>query len=219
VPQRGQDALVARACAWLRQRGARLAQSLLPAGEAPLTPPLLRNGFDHVTDLLYLFHDLALPAALAALPSSLRFEPYRLDRPDELHETLLRSYEGTLDCPEVNGVRGIDEVIRGHKAQGAFDPSRWWLARSGSQAAGVLLLMEQHDSGDWDVAYVGVVPEMRGRGLGREMMVQALVEARAAGAPRLTLCVDRRNEPACRLYRSLGFEEYDRRLVLLALWP
>src|SRR5262249_30327881 len=132
---RVEDALIRRACAWLREGGAHLTQCLLPPDEAALAAPLLRNGFVHVTDLRYLFSHLFLPATLAAVPSSLRFETYRPDRPDEFHATLERTYEGTLDCPEVNGLRTIDEVIRGHKSQGLFEPSRWWLARAGAEAA------------------------------------------------------------------------------------
>jgi ribosomal protein S18 acetylase RimI-like enzyme len=214
----GEDALVRRACTWLRDGGAHLTQCLLQPDEAPLAPSLLRNGFAQVTDLLYLAHDLFIPAALPAAPSTLRFEPYDPGRPDEFHATLERTYEGTLDCPEVNGLRSIEEVIRGHQAQGAFVPSRWQLARAGAEPAGVLLLMEQPDGGDWEAAYVGLVPGHRGRGLGRELMAQALCEAKAGGAARLTLSVDRRNGPAVRLYRSLNFEECGRRLVLLAVW-
>lgn len=217
VTRVAEDALVLAACAWLRQGGAHLTQCLLRPDEAALAPPLSRNGFSHVTDLLYLFRELSFRGALVRRPCLLRFEPYRPDRPDEFHHTLGRTYEGTLDCPELNGLRTIEEVVRGHKAQGRFEPSRWWLARAGTQAAGVLLLMEQPE-GDWEVVYVGVVPEHRGRGLGGELMAQALVEAKASGVRRLTLSVDRRNLPAVRLYRSLQFEEYDRRLVLLAIW-
>jgi ribosomal-protein-alanine N-acetyltransferase len=74
------------------------------------------------------------------------------------------------------------------------------------------------ESGDWEVAYVGVVPEARRRGVGRELMLHALVEARAAGVARLTLSVDARNQPAWALYRGLGFDPYDRRAVFLAVW-
>ena len=58
-PERRQieDALVQRACAWLRQRGAKLAQALLAPEEACLAAPLLRNGFAHVTSLYYMRHD------------------------------------------------------------------------------------------------------------------------------------------------------------------
>src|SRR5262245_16429755 len=119
-----EDALVERACAWLRDGGARLTQCLLQPDEAALAAPLLRNGFSQVTELLYLLHDLSIPASLAAAPATLRFEPYQPDRPDEFHATLQRTYEGTLDCPEVNGVRSIEEVVRGHQSQGVFVPSR-----------------------------------------------------------------------------------------------
>jgi ribosomal protein S18 acetylase RimI-like enzyme len=74
------------------------------------------------------------------------------------------------------------------------------------------------ERGDWEVAYMGVVPEARRQGFGREILLKALFEARAAGVPRLTLSVDSRNQPAWNLYRSLGFEPFDRRAVYLLVW-
>jgi ribosomal protein S18 acetylase RimI-like enzyme len=65
---------------------------------------------------------------------------------------------------------------------------------------------------------MGVVGPARRRGLGREILLHALAEARAAGAPSLTLCVDSRNRPAWDLYRGLGFRPFDRREVYLAVW-
>ena len=58
----------------------------------------------------------------------------------------------------------------------------------------------------WDVSYVGVVPAARRRGVGAELVVKALWEAKAAGILQVSLAVDARNEPARRLYRRLGFE-------------
>jgi ribosomal protein S18 acetylase RimI-like enzyme len=81
----------------------------------------------------------------------------------------------------------------------------------------VLLLTAGADGDEWEVAYVGVVPEARGRGVGRELMHKAVFEARAAGAGRLTLSVDARNGPARALYREVGFEPFDRREVFLAV--
>jgi ribosomal protein S18 acetylase RimI-like enzyme len=196
-----------------------LGQCLLSESEAALAAPLERNGFAHVTALWYLQHDLSLPAGILAARERLRYFPYnQLADPSEFHDTLLRSYEGTRDCPEISGVRTIDEIIVGHRAQGKHDPGRWWLALAGSRPAGVLLLNEVPEWAAWDVAYVGVVPAERGRGFGRELMHKALVEARADGAARLTLSVDARNEPAWRLYTDLGFAAHDRREVYLAIW-
>ncbi|MFZ8477881.1 GNAT family N-acetyltransferase, partial [Staphylococcus aureus] len=70
----------------------------------------------------------------------------------------------------------------------------------------------------WDVSYVGIVPEARRRGFGRELMRKALIEARVAEATQLTLSVDVRNRPAWELYRRLGFEAFEQREVYLAIW-
>jgi ribosomal protein S18 acetylase RimI-like enzyme len=213
-----EDRLARHGCAWLRAQGARLAQALLSPDEEFLAAPLLRNGFDRVTNLWYLRHDLQIPTHELATPVRLAFEPYDRDDPAAFHATLSRTYEQTLDCPEVNGVRDIEEVIRGHQAQGLYDPDRWWLARAGGAPVGVLLTTEVPESGDWEIAYTGVVPEARRRGFGREILLKGLTEARAAGAPRVTLSVDARNQPAWQLYHALGFEPFDRRAVFLAVW-
>ena len=82
----------------------------------------------------------------------------------------------------------------------------------------MLILTEMPDWGAWDLSYVGVVPEARGRGVGRELVRKALFEAKVAEAPGMILSVDSRNRPARYLYESLGFEPYEEREVYLAVW-
>ncbi|HEY7311337.1 MAG TPA: GNAT family N-acetyltransferase [Gemmataceae bacterium] len=211
-----EDALVKHAVGWLRRRSAKLAQTLLDPDEMFLAEPLLRNGFTLVTRLWYMRHDLNLPLEFLNLPARLDFQPF--DNGVDFRQTLLRTYEDTRDCPEVNGVRTIDEVLEGHRAQGVFRPERWWLALDEGRPVGVLIVTEMPESGDWEVAYMGVVPEVRRRGFGREMLLHVLCAARAADAPRVMLSVDARNQPAWNLYRSLGFEPYDQRAVYLAIF-
>jgi ribosomal protein S18 acetylase RimI-like enzyme len=52
---------------------------------------------------------------------------------------------------------------------------------------------------------MGLIPEYRGRGWGRELAVQAIRAARKAGMERVELEVFASNKPAIALYRSLGF--------------
>jgi ribosomal protein S18 acetylase RimI-like enzyme len=217
-PER-EDVLVRHGLAWLRQRGAKLVQTLLPPEEEQLAAPLLRNGFRRVTDLWYMRHERGTALAGLDAPVRLAFQPFDETDPSLFRQTLLRSYEQTLDCPEVNGVRTIEEVLAGHRAQGTYDPGRWWLALEEDEPVGVLIVAELPESGDWEVAYMGVVPEARRRGHGREMLLKALTEARAAEAGRVLLSVDVRNRPAWHLYRGMGFEPYERRGVYLALGP
>lgn len=51
---------------------------------------------------------------------------------------------------------------------------------------------------------IGVVPEARGRGVGRHLMVSVVDEARSRGVTQLSLSVERENF-AMDLYSSLGF--------------
>jgi mycothiol synthase len=213
-----EDQLLTYAIAWLRQGGAKLGQTLLAEDESHLAAALERHGFVHITGLWYMRHDLDLSPAPPAAAAELTYESYSTCDRALFERTLLRSYEGTRDCPEVNGVRSLQEVLEGHQAQGIHDPEHWWLARQGGQAVGVLLVAEVSEWQGWDLSYVGVVPEARGRGIGRGITLKALHEARAAGTTQVTLAVDTRNRPAWNLYLGLGFEAFDRREVHLAIW-
>jgi ribosomal protein S18 acetylase RimI-like enzyme len=213
-----EDALIRSCAIWLQERRAKLGQCLLPTEDIAQARPLERNGFRHITTLWYLRHDCQAALQPSGLDSSLEFRPYAPRSPDVFHETLLRTYGETLDCPEVNGIRSIDEIIDGHKADAKSDTDRWWLALSGAQPVGVLLLTDAADSDSWEIAYVGVVPEARRRGIGGQLVGKAVVEAQRAEVPHLTLSVDARNRPAIALYRQLGFERYDSREVFLAVW-
>ena len=213
-----EDQLLAHATGWLQQRGAKLGQALLTPDEKHLGACLVRNGFAHVTRLCYFRHYLDLPIKLLLAKEQLTFQSYRRADKKLFCDVLARTYEGTLDCPEVNGVRSIDEVIVGHQAQGKYDAGRWWLAFAGAVPIGVLLLVEMPEAQYWELAYVGVIPEAHGQGHGRELVRKALFEARAGEAGQLSLSVDERNEPAWNLYQGLGFEPYDEREVYLAIW-
>jgi hypothetical protein len=183
-----EDALIAATGDWLRRRGVKLAQALVPAVEADLGPALERNGFQHITKLLFQRRWLDdLSPADWVIPASLTFQSS--DRARALFVTTLqRTYVGTLDCPEVDGVRTIDEVMAGYQAQEGHDPARWWLVLSGGAPVGVLLANASREEPAWEVVYL------------------------------VTLSVDSRNAPALRLYRKLGFDIWDEREIFLAIF-
>lgn len=212
-----QDLLLRTGVDWLRSRGAKLVQSLLAADETALAEPLLRGGFRHITGLWYMRHPLR--ADVAGQRPDLLLRDFTQVDSASFQATLLRTYDDTLDCPEVNGVRQIDEILDGHRSQGQHDPHLWWLAFEGEAPVGVLLLAPVPDNASIDLSYLGIVPEARGRGIGRELTAQAIRRARVAGAVQLTLAVDIRNRPAWNLYRSLCFEPFEQREVYLWTQP
>ena len=212
-----EDALMANCCSWLRGQKIRIAQCLLEEKDERLAEPLLRYGFRKVTSLTYMRHDLSrVPSGLS---TTLQYQSYREADPGLFCATLEKTYEGTLDCPELNGIRTTEEIIAGHISQGRHDPERWWLAFDGAAPVAVLLLAEIPEWHGWDLSYLGVVPEARRRGFAQTLALKALWECRQAGQSKMTLSVDRRNLPAQLLYEKLGFIAYDHRDVYLGLWP
>lgn len=74
---------------------------------------------------------------------------------------------------------------------------------------GMLLLRFAADEGE--VLNLAVIPEARGQGLGRALLVDGIALARNLKIARLFLEVAIDNTPALALYRSCGFGEIGRR--------
>ena len=211
-------ALVRAAIASYRVRGVRLAQALVEHG-APrrATADLVRGGLPYVTDLSYLGRRTSEPLANVPASPHFRWTSYDAADPEEFERVLGRTYLGSLDMPELGGLRGFDDVLEGHREKGRFDPSRWRLGRlDGMPEAAAVVLLSAGEACVWEVSYLGLTPPARGRGLGRSALAHALELARPH-AQRLELAVDVRNRPADRLYRRAGFEPFDRRGVHLRL--
>ena len=79
----------------------------------------------------------------------------------------------------------------------------------GERAAGFTLVRAA--PGEEELLLIAVDPAHRGRGLGARLLERCAADARARGAERLFLEM-RSNNPAQRLYRSLGFEPIGKRL-------
>lgn len=208
----------------LRGRGVRVAQALVdPSGPSTTEADLDRGGLPRVTTLTFLERgtDLAEPAPRGDLgpPPALGWESLGPGNEAEFRATLEATYAGSLDMPELDGVRSLDDVMASHRAAGRFDPARWSLGRVDGEpdAAAVVLLSEVPDRPAWEVAYLGLTPAARGRGLGLSAIRHARRQAKAAGVDRIELAVDARNLPARRLYAAAGFRPFDRRIVHLAI--
>jgi len=215
------SALIRTALDDLRLREFRIAQALVDAS-APRTAAadLTRGGLPCITVLTYMHRDTARPMGLAArlkVPS-FDWRGYGPDTEAEFRDVLQATYTGSLDMPELEGIRSLDDVMASHKAAGRFDPSRWRVGTlpGEPEAAAILLLSEVPDRPAWEVAYLGLTPAARGRGLGRSALSYALERARPH-VPRLELAVDDRNHPARHLYELSGFIPFDRRVVHLAI--
>lgn len=212
LPMRRQ--LYAGAVRMVDEFGVWIAQSLLESGHEDVSDEMDANGFPRLSRLQFMHRELTSP-----VPSITRHRDTELltcepdTNFDRFATTIERTYTGTLDCPELNGCRSGTEALKGHQLSGKFDPSRWLLLRFRGQDVGLLLLTEHAEEQVWEVVYCGLVPEARGHGLGRQLLLEGMHLARQGNALELVLAVDERNKPAIRLYEALGFEQFDQRIV------
>jgi ribosomal protein S18 acetylase RimI-like enzyme len=195
-----------------------MTQVLLPSSDATSAEVLQAAGFRQLAELLYMSCEAArFPSESPA--SDLEFEVYSGPKRGRLMALLERTYENTLDCVGLNGMRSVDDVINGYQDTGVFRAENWRLVRRDGTDIGVLLLADHPQAGHWELMYMGLAPESRGRGLGLQVTAYAQWLARVAGIARIVLAVDAANTPALRMYRRAGFEMWDRRRVFVRFPP
>ena len=86
------------------------------------------------------------------------------------------------------------------------DLGRVWVARGeAGEILGHLQVIDEDDGSAWEVKNTAVVPEARGRGIGRLMLQRAVDEARAAGVRRVVLATAAADVGALRFYQRCGF--------------
>jgi len=208
------ERLLAATAEYLVGNGVCVAYALLEPGMGDDAPRLREAGFEPVAELLYLFSlEESFPASPPASP--VEFESYCPANHDRLARVVGATYQETLDCPRLNGVRQIDDVLAGYRATGVFSPGRWLLVRHQGEDVGCLLLADHPEQESYELVYMGLVPSARGSGWGNDITRRAQWLTREAGRRRLILAVDSANGPAIRMYSMLGFHAWDRRNVYL----
>lgn len=131
---------------------------------------------------------------------------------DRFCQVAQATYAGSLDCPELESLRDVDDVLSGYRAAAPFDPGLWWIVRHEQRDVGCLLLTRQ-SAEQCELTYMGLTHEARGHGLGRRLVQRAQTLAHRQGCKRLVLAVDAANWPAVALYDEAGFITWDERQV------
>jgi ribosomal protein S18 acetylase RimI-like enzyme len=88
-----------------------------------------------------------------------------------------------------------------------FDPGLWFLAEEQDRVVGIAQCFDFPRNMGW-VHRLGTLPDMRGRGIGRALMLTVVRAYKERGVARIGLTVSSRNVSAARsLYEALGFRD------------
>jgi mycothiol synthase len=204
-------------CGEFARRGYQLAQALIdPVDE--LSIGLYESaGFKRMAELAYLHREKRWNTPVPAVPLDCTLQIYSPQTHNDFAAAILASYEKSLDCPALNGVRQIEDIIAGHKAAGDFDPSDWFLLKFQGKPVAVLLLCQTIQPGGMELVYLGVAAWARGKRLGEWLMRLAEARMTERKLTRLTLAVDSSNAPALRLYHQHGMQKVTSKLAMMAL--
>jgi ribosomal protein S18 acetylase RimI-like enzyme len=202
-------------CEFCAGRGIELAQTLVDPADTALERAFVDEGFTRMAELYYLSVTPPADAGFPELPPGLNWVAYDEGTHDLFGRAIMETYRDSLDCPALNGRRGIEDIIAGHKASGQFDPATWFALREGDATLGVLLVSQSLRGEAAELVYLGLAPPARGRKLGELMMRQALAAVASKGLARLCLAVDALNTPALKLYYRHGMQRIGSKLALL----
>ena len=175
------------------------------------TTPRSLQAITHYCDLLILARDV--PAVdLPVRSSRLIYTSIGATSPG-LTALLSRTFIGSSDAAGLHHLQTAAQSAAGlHDVADSGD--RFWLmATLDDRPVGLLLLAEHNEMAAWEIAYLGLVPEVRGRGFGRELVREAVASVARSGGGLAFLAVDSGNDVARHVYGRAGFAIVDGKQV------
>ena len=150
------------------------------------------------------------PEGHAAI-SRVRLQPWNGQSVQGAAEVVAKAYAGHIDS-KINdhyrtgtGAAAYLQNIEHYPGSATFHPPASFVAYGADNNPEGIVLSSFIASEVAHIAEICVTPESRGRGLGRELLNQAIAALRLAGAKRISLAVTTANKDAIRLYTKQGF--------------
>ena len=209
--------LVAAAVDGLKEAPVDLAQALVEPGDGLEERLFLAGGFQKLAELDYLERPVPRFGSIPSptLGPEVRIEPWDPTDRGLMIDLLQQTYENTLDCPGLAGLRRTEDILDGHLASGRPVPAWWHVLSVDGVPSGTLLFNRGADGGTIELVYLGLSAKVRGRGFGRQLLTHGLSRLDGDKARTIVLAVDRANLPATALYRRAGFRFSVRRIALV----
>jgi hypothetical protein len=154
--------------------------------------------------------DLRLPRPPAELPRGFRWLAWEPGLLEQHARVKFHCFAGETDAvvfPSLGHLSGCRDLMTAIAGRPGFCPRATWLvAGEDGPVATVQGLLDSNRFGG--IQNLGVVPECRGLGIGKALLLKALAGFVSVGVRRAFLEVTAKNEPAVRMYRAIGFRSY-----------
>jgi len=151
----------------------------------------------------------------SAASSQLEFRTLADVGEEEFRKAIASVSDGTLDgrLQEMRTRLGRtgDAAEHFRLLMGIPHESDWWQLAYAADGGLVGLIVGGGNASEPVIAYVGVVPEQRGRGYVDDLVAQAVTTLTAAGASVIRADTDVANVPMANAFRRAGFEQFSAR--------
>lgn len=198
------------------RRNIQLLQGMVPPESSEESLVYAAAGYKLLATLLYMQNDLR---QLKVKPPrrSMTWETYSPQTHALFARVVNATYEDSLDCGSLNGVRRIEDILASHRATGQYDPYYWRVGLAGGEPVGVILLAHIEEQQTFEIVYVGCLPKFRRQGYASTLLAHGVELARGRRLNAMSLSVDEKNFPARKLYETFGFAEVARRDVWIKI--
>jgi len=207
--------LVEEICRHFGSNGVHLTQVLLESQSRQAREFFASMAFNEIAELIYLQGAVPKNSLAPTLPEHMRLVEYSPATHAIFADAITKTYQDSLDCPVLSGMRDIEDVIAGHQATGEFDPAGWQVLLKGDEPMGVFLLSRIPHSDAVELVYLGLCPQARRKGLGNLLMKQIFSLILRDHGRRLSLAVDAKNAPALKLYFQFGMRQVATRWAMI----
>jgi RimJ/RimL family protein N-acetyltransferase len=150
----------------------------------------------------------------------LRFRP--IVGPDELIDLMTRVLDGTLDVHSQADLkrqtpRAVAEEQFHEELERYTSPREWWRIAERPSGEPVGFVIPARNDYNPIIAYIGVVPEMRGNGYIDDILAEGTRILASLGVPRIRADTDIGNTPMEAAFARAGYVTFQRRIDMT--WP
>ena len=177
---------------------------------------LLGAGFACAGSITSFQHTLADRVSVASFTSLPRV-PYLRETESRFVAIVERTFEESRDCQRKQWRQTGRSLLESYAASPGSTPHRWSILVHESVDVAVMLVNECREDRSWEIAYLGVIPERRRRGIAHDLVGSLLDEAARTECGRVVTTAHDDNLAATSLYLKTGFVARDRNVGYVRL--